>query len=204
VSLKRLGTDYIDLYQMHWPDHNTPVEETMRALDDLVKAGKVRHVGVSNFDVPLLEQALSVRHVDSEQPPYSLLNRAAEDEILPFCEAHGIGVVPYSPLFSGLLSGRYTSSTMFHPDDWRTRNPEFTGEGLACNVAKVERLRPIAERYGRTIAQLALAWVLANPAITSAIVGMRRSEHVTSSLPAVGLHLDAHTYQEVTAALEGD
>lgn len=204
ASLRRLGTDYIDLYQMHWPDVETraPIEETMRALDDLVPAGKVRYVGVSNFDVPLLQRAMAVRRVDSLQPPYNLLTRQAEDELLPFCREHGIGVVAYSPLASGLLGGRYTTSTTFDPGDWRSRDPRFTGDGLRHSVEIVNRLKEIAARSGRTVAQLAIAWVLSNPAVTSAIVGARRPEHIRSALPAAGWHLDAETLHEIDAVLE--
>ncbi|GAC1430602.1 MAG: aldo/keto reductase [Chloroflexota bacterium] len=203
ASLRRLGTDYIDLYQQHWPDSHShaPVAETMRAMEDLVKAGKVRYVGVSNFDVPLLTQALAVRHVDSLQPPYNMLERAVEAEILPFCQEHGIGVVAYSPLASGLLGGRYTESTTFHADDWRSRDERFTGEGLRRNLALVGRLRAIAERHGKTVAQLALAWVLANPAVTSAIVGVRRPQHILDALPAADWHLDAATLAEIESVL---
>jgi len=202
-SLRRLNTDYIDLYQMHWPDfhQHAPIEETMRALDDLVKAGKVRYVGVSNFDAPLMEQALTVRRIDSLQPPYSMLNRDVEREILPFCRDHGIGVVAYSPLASGLLGGRYTESTTFDEGDWRASNPGFTGEGLRRNVAIVERLKGIAARFDKTVAQLAIAWVLANPAVTSAIVGVRKPDHILGALPAADWRLDAATLAEIDDAL---
>lgn len=204
ASLKRLGTDYIDLYQLHWPDthHHAPVQETMRAMQTLVDAGKVRSVGVSNFDVPLLQQALEVRHVDSLQPPFSLLHREVERDILPFYQQHGIGVVAYSPLASGLLGGRYAQQTTFAEGDWRGRDPNFSGEGLQRNLAIVERLRTIAARQGKTVAELAIAWVLANPAVTSAIVGVRRAAHIVDTLPAADWHLDAATMAEIETALE--
>src|SRR5579885_767829 len=204
ASLRRLRTDYIDLYQIHWPDVETraPIEETMRALDDLVAAGKVRYVGVSNFDVPLLQRAMAVRRVDSLQPPYNVLNRQAEDELLPFCREHGIGVVAYSPLASGLLSGRYTASTTFDPGDWRAYDPRFTGDGLRRNVEIVNRLKEIAARSGKTVAQLAIAWVLANSAVTSAIVGVRWPDHILSALPAASWHLDDATLREIDATLQ--
>jgi aryl-alcohol dehydrogenase-like predicted oxidoreductase len=202
ASLRRLGTDYIDLYQQHWPDAiGTPVEETMRALDDLIKGGKVRYAGVSNFDGPLLERALTVRHVDSLQPPYSLFHREVEAEILPFCRSHGIGVVAYSPLASGLLGGRYTTDQTFDQSDWRSSSPDFTGEGLERNLEKVERLREIANRFGRTVPQLAIAWVLSNPAVTSAIVGVRKRSHIEGALPAGDWVLDSQTKREVEAAM---
>lgn len=206
ASLRRLGTDYIDLYQLHWPDTesgSTP-EETMRAMEDLVRQGKVRWVGVSNFDVPLLRRALSVRHVDSLQPPYSLFDRAVEPEILPFCRENGIGVVAYSPLASGLLSGRYTEQTTFPPGDWRSRSPMHTGEGLRRNVRRVARLQEMAARTGHTVAQLGVAWVLGNPAVTSAIVGVRRPSHVTDILAAADYVLSEAEWQEAARIVSED
>jgi aryl-alcohol dehydrogenase-like predicted oxidoreductase len=199
ASLRRLGTDYIDLYQMHWPDTdaNAPAEETMRAMDKLVQDGKVRYVGVSNYNVSLLEASLSVRHVDSLQPPYSILRPAVEKEILPFCLDKGIGVVAYSPLTSGLLSGNYTYDTKFSDDDWRSRNAAHTGEGLRKNVERVENLKAIASRYSITMPQLAIAYDLAHPALTSALVGVRKPGHILSVLPAIDLTLDEATIAEI-------
>lgn len=199
ASLRRLGTDYIDLYQMHWPDTdaNAPAEETMRAMDKLVQDGKVRYVGVSNYNVSLLEASLSVRHVDSLQPPYSILRPAVEKEILPFCLEKGIGVIAYSPLTSGLLSGNYTYDTKFSDDDWRSRNAAHTGEGLRKNVDRVEKLNVIASRYGMTMPQLAIAYDLAHPALTSALVGVRKPSHILSVLPAVDQTLDEATLAEI-------
>jgi aryl-alcohol dehydrogenase-like predicted oxidoreductase len=199
ASLRRLGTDYIDLYQMHWPDTdlNTPAEETMRAMDKLVQDGKIRYVGLSNYSVPLLEQSLSVRHVDALQPPYSILRPAVEKEILPYCLDKGIGVVGYSSLTSGLLSGNYTYDTKFDAGDWRSRNAAHTGEGLRNNVDRVEKLKVIAGQYGITIPQLAVAYVLAHPAITSAIVGVRKPSHITGVLPAIDVTLDEVTLAKI-------
>ncbi|NBD23043.1 aldo/keto reductase [Paenibacillus glycinis] len=199
ASLRRLGTDYIDLYQMHWPDTDTnaPAEETMRAMDRLVQDGKVRYVGVSNYTVPLLEASLSVRHVDALQPPYSILRPAVEKEILPFCLKEGIGVVAYSPLTSGLLSGNYTYDTKFSDDDWRSRNAAHSGEGLRKNVDRVEKLKRIASRYGLTMPQLAIAYDLAHPALTSAIVGVRKPSHILSVLSAVDASLDEAALAEI-------
>ncbi|SEM93089.1 aldo/keto reductase [Paenibacillus sp. OV219] len=199
ASLRRLGTDYIDLYQLHWPDTDTnaPAEETMRAMDKLVQDGKVRYVGVSNYNVPLLEASLSVRHVDSLQPPYSILRPAIEKEILPFCLEKGIGVVAYSPLTSGLLSGNYTYDTRFSDDDWRSRNVAHTGEGLRKNVDRVEKLKIIASRYGITLPQLAIAYDLAHPALTSALIGVRKPSHILSVLSAVDVTLDEATLAEI-------
>ncbi|SFL12313.1 Predicted oxidoreductase [Paenibacillus sp. 1_12] len=201
ASLKRLGTDYIDLYQMHWPDTDTkaPAEETMRAMDKLIQDGKVRYAGVSNYDVPLLEQSLAVRHVDSLQPPYSILRPKAEQELLPFCQEKGIGVVGYSSLTSGLLSGNYTYDTKFEANDWRSRNAAHTGENLRKNVDRAEKLKVVASRYDLTLPQLAIAYVLAHPALTSAIVGVRKPSHILSVLPAVDVALDEATLVEIRA-----
>ncbi|HLJ69451.1 MAG TPA: aldo/keto reductase [Chloroflexota bacterium] len=203
ASLRRLGTDYIDLYQQHWPDREgTPVEETMRALDDLVQAGKVRYTGVSNYDLPLLQQALAVRHVDSLQPQYNLFSRGVESELLPYCREHGVGVVAYSPLHSGLLGGTYTPDKRFDDGDWRVHNPDFTGEGLRRNLERVDQLRRIADRSGHTVAQLAVAWVLSNPALTAAIVGVRRPSHITGILPAGDWELDEDTRQTIEQIMQ--
>ncbi|WP_282937520.1 aldo/keto reductase [Paenibacillus sp. RC67] len=201
ASLRRLGTDYIDLYQMHWPDTdaNAPAEETMRAMDKLVQDGKIRYVGVSNYNVSLLEESLAVRHVDSLQPPYSILRPAAEKELLPFCLERGIGVVAYSPLTSGLLSGNYTYDTTFPSNDWRSRNAAHTGEGLRKNVDRVEKLRVIASRYDLTVPQFAIAYVLAHPALTSAIVGVRKPSHILGVLPAADITLDEAVLAEIRA-----
>jgi aryl-alcohol dehydrogenase-like predicted oxidoreductase len=199
ASLRRLGTDYIDLYQMHWPDTdlNASAEETMRAMDKLVQDGKIRYVGVSNYNVTQLEESLTVRHVDALQPPYSILRPAAEKELLPFCQEKGIGVVGYSSLTSGLLSGNYTYDTKFNASDWRSRNKAHTGEGLRKNVDIVEKLKVIASRLDLTMPQLAVAYTLAHPALTSAIVGVRKPSHITSVLPAVDVKLDDTTLAEI-------
>jgi aryl-alcohol dehydrogenase-like predicted oxidoreductase len=203
ASLRRLGTDYIDLYQMHWPDTGAlaPAEETMRAMETLVQQGKVRYAGVSNYDVPLLQRSLSVRHVDSLQPPYNLFTRGVEAEVLPFCREHGIGVVAYSPLASGLLSGHYAAEAVFAAEDWRSRDSRFSGKGLQMRLALNQHLSEIAGRSQRSLAQLAIAWVLANPAVTAAIVGVRKPEHIIDALPAAGWHLDDATYNEIAALL---
>ncbi|BBH21657.1 oxidoreductase [Paenibacillus baekrokdamisoli] len=199
ASLQRLGTDYIDLYQMHWPDSEIPAEETMRAMEKLIQDGKVRYAGVSNYNVEQLEQSLQVRHVDSLQPPYSILRPAAEQELLPFCLEHGIGVVAYSPLTSGLLSGNYTYETTFSEGDWRSRNKAHTGEGLRANVDRVEKLKIIAARLNLTMPQLAVAYDLAHPAITSALIGVRKPSHILSVLSAVDVVLDEAILAEIRA-----
>jgi aryl-alcohol dehydrogenase-like predicted oxidoreductase len=199
-SLRRLGTDYIDLYQMHWPDTDTnaSAEETMRAMDKLVQDGKVRYVGVSNYNIPLLEESLKVRHVDSLQPPYSILRPAVEQEILPYCLEKGIGVVSYSALTSGLLSGNYTYDTKFPENDWRSKNKAHTVD-LRSNVDRAEKLKEIAHQHGITLPQLAVAYILMHPAISSSIVGVRKPNHILSVLPAVDVKLSEATMAEIRA-----
>lgn len=197
-SLRTLGVSCIDLYQVHWPDPNTPIEETASALDELVREGKIRYVGVSNYNVEQMQAFERTRKVDTLQPPYSLFRREIETEILPYCEAAGIGVLVYGALAHGLLGGSFTPQTTFAPDDWRSQHESFHGEGFARNVAVVERLKHVAERQGgMTIAQLAVAWVLAQPAVDVAIVGARNSEQLTQTAVASERHLTRETLQEI-------
>ena len=200
-SLRRLQTDYVDLYQFHWPDTTTgtPVEESWAMMARLQDEGKVRWVGVSNFSVELMERCQAIRHVDSLQPPYSLLRREVEAEILPWCKANGTGVICYSPMQAGILSGSFSLERVAD-DDWRRRNPIYQEPQLSRNLAFVERLRPIANRHGKTVGQLAIAWVLANPAVTAAIVGARRPAQVEENVLAMGFSLDEHTLAEIERA----
>src|SRR6266436_6728257 len=177
-SLRNLGVDYIDLYQVHWPDPNTPIEETASALDKLVHEGKIRYVGVSNYNVEQMKAFERTRKLDALQPPYSLFRRDIEREILPYCEQHGIGVLVYGPLAHGLLGGSFTPQTTFAPNAWRSQHESFRGENFARNIAVVEQLKRLAAREGMTIAQLAIAWVLAQPPIDVAIVGARNPEQL--------------------------
>jgi aryl-alcohol dehydrogenase-like predicted oxidoreductase len=184
-SLRRLGVDVIDLYQIHWPDPKTPIEESWGQMTRFVEEGKVRYLGVSNFDVPLLERCEAIGHVDSLQPPYSLLRRDVEAAIQPYCAAHGVGVIAYSPMQSGLLTGTFDINRVA-AGDWRRNNPAFQEPNLSRNLAFVERLRPIAEHYGKTVGQLAIAWVLRQPALTAAIVGARRPDQVAANIGGAG------------------
>ena len=195
-SLRRLAVDYVDLYQIHWPDNETgtPLEESWSVLARLQDEGKARFLGVSNFDVPLLERCERIRHVDSLQPPYSLLRRDVESEILPWCLENGTGVIVYSPMQSGLLSGTFDFQRLAD-DDWRRRSPYFQEPALSRNLAIVDALRPIAERHGKTVGQLAIAWTLMNPAVTAAIVGARRPGQVEENLAAMGWRL---THEEMS------
>ena len=197
ASLKRLKTDYIDLYQIHWPDQQTPVEKSWEAMLKLKKQGKVRYIGVSNFDVPKLEKCEKVYHVDSLQPPYSLLNRKVEPEILPWCLEHGVGVVAYSPMQSGLLTGKFDVSHLA-PDDWRRKSSYFQEPNLSKNLKFAERLQEIASAYDKSVAQLAIAWVLHNSAVSSAIVGARKPEQVDAIVGGSGWSI----YQEDLSKIE--
>src|SRR5690606_16134543 len=173
------------------------------AVAELIKAGKVRYGGVSNFSVAQLERARAIHPVTSLQPPYSMLNRAIEAEILPWCEAHGVGILAYSPMQAGLLTGAFTRerAQALGQDDWRGRSPYFTEPGLTKNLTIVDRLRPIAAREGLTIAQLALAWVLRLPAVTSAIAGSRRPKQIEETVRAGGVVLAPEVLQEIEAIL---
>ncbi len=181
ASLKRLDVDVIDLYQIHWPFANHSEADAWRELSKLKKEGTVRWIGVSNFDLPLLSQCEKIDHIDSLQPPYSLFDRGIENDILPFCEKNGIGVVPYSPMFSGLLSGRFERSKLAD-DDWRTKNNMFNEPLLSRNLEFVNKLQTIADKYDRTVGHIAVAWVLAQPGITSAIVGARTLQHIDENV----------------------
>lgn len=194
-SLRRLGTDYLDVYLVHWPDPNTPYEETARAMDDVVKAGKARFVGVSNFTVEMMQRWMTVRPVDVLQVGYHLFDRRMEREIFPFCRENGIGVMGYGSLAHGLLTGAFTPETTFDENDWRGRGvffgqPILKGQNLGTNVGVVERLkREVAEPRGVPISQIALAWVLRNPAVSTALVGARTPSEVDQNLAGVELKL---------------
>ncbi len=195
-SLRRLNTDHIDLYQIHWPDPRTPVEESWQAMVKLQEQGKVRYIGVSNFHVPLLKKCEAIRHVNSLQPPYNLLNREVEREILPWCREHGVGVVAYSPMQSGLLTGKFNISRLSR-DDWRHKSPYFKEPQLSKNLKFVDELRPIAGKYGKTVAQLAIAWVLMHPAITSAIVGARHPGQVEEIIGGADWKIDPEDMERI-------
>src|ERR1700730_8343962 len=200
-SLRNLGVDYIDLYQVHWPDPNTSIEETASALDALVQEGKIRYVGVSNYNVEQMRAFERTRKLDALQPAYSLFRRDIEREVLPFCQQQGIGVLVYGPLAHGLLGGSFTPQTIFAADDWRSKSKDFQGENFQRNVAVVEHLKRLAAREGMTIAQLAVAWVLAGgkpqPAIDVAIVGARTPEQLAQTALAGDRHLTQQTLQEI-------
>ena len=193
ASLGRLGLDHIDLYQLHWPDpFDTPVEETWGAMAELQEAGSVRFVGVSNFDRQLIERCERIRHVDSLQQEFSMLERG-DRELIRWCGGAGTGVVSYGPLAFGLLTGAIDHDTAFAPGDWRSERKEGPFADLGGSLAFVDRLRPIAERLGVTLGQLAIAWNVAQPGVTAAIAGSRNPEHVRENAAAGNLELSAGT-----------
>lgn len=204
-SLKRLEIDEIDLYQIHWPNPDEEIEEAVDELSKLVAEGKVRNVGVSNFNVSQMERALKIHPIVSLQPPYSMLKRDIEEEILPFCGENNIGVVAYSPLQSGLLTGKYDQEKIaaLPDDDWRkSKNVEFQPPRLAANLALIEGLKPIAEEKGLTLAQLAIAWVLRRSEMTAAIVGMRSAKQAKSATPAASAALSQEEIERIEALLQ--
>lgn len=200
-SLRRLQTDYIDLYQFHWPDPNTPVEDSWGTMVDLQKEGKVRFIGVSNFDVSLLDRCIKIAPVQSLQPPYSLLRRDIEKEILPYCLKNGIGVIVYSPMQAGLLTGKFDINKLAE-DDWRRKSKMYQEPYLSKALEFVERIRPIAEKSNKSVGNLAVAWVLRNSAVTSAIVGARNSKQVLENINAADYILTDDEMKEISKLLE--
>jgi aryl-alcohol dehydrogenase-like predicted oxidoreductase len=196
-SLRYLGTDYIDLYQVHWPDADTPFAETAGALDELVREGKLRHVGVSNFSVPEMTEFARTRPVESLQPPYHLFRRDIEQDVLPWCREHDVGVLVYGPMAHGLLTGRFDRSTRLSYDDWRASSDLFRGEVFERNLDAVDALGGFAAEHGLTLAQLAVAWTLAHPAVHVAIVGARNEGQIEGTAPAGEIHLDAEDLREI-------
>jgi aryl-alcohol dehydrogenase-like predicted oxidoreductase len=205
ASLRRLEVERIDLYQMHRPaEDGTPVESYWQTLLDLKAEGKVRAVGLSNHDVSQLEVAEGLGHVETLQPAFSAITRQAAGAELAWCAAHGTGAIVYSPMQAGLLSGTFTldRAARLPADDWRSRSPEFKGERLQRNLALAAALRPIAERRGTSVGAVAVAWTLAWPGVTGAIVGARRPDQIDGWLPAAGLELSQADLDEVAAAIE--
>ena len=188
-SLAALGVGHIDLYQVHWPDPDTPFEETALALQELVDEGKIRHVGVSNFSADQLAEFAHTRPVETLQPPYHLFRREIEDEVLDYTRAHDIGVLVYGPLAHGLLTGAFDEHPTFPPGDWRGQSSVFQGDALRVNVEKVQQLERFAAERGHSVSQLAIAWTLARPGVHVAIVGSRRAAHIEDSLGALELRL---------------
>ena len=204
ASLSRLGVERIDLYQFHWPDEaGTAVEDSWEAMVRLTEEGKVRAAGVSNFDAALLERCETIRHVDSLQPPFSLVRRDAAVREIPWCTEHGTGVVAYSPLQSGLLTDGFTAARVaaLARDDWRRHGAQFQQPSLGKNLALRDALRPIARRHGTTVSAVAVAWTLAWPGVTGAIVGARTPAQVDGWIGAAALELAAADMDEIAAAI---
>jgi aryl-alcohol dehydrogenase-like predicted oxidoreductase len=195
-SLRHLGVEAIDLYQVHWPDHVTPFEETGAVLRQLVDEGKIRHAGVSNFSPAEMEALSRTIEVETDQPPYNLFNRGIEADALPWCREHDVGLLVYGPLSHGLLSGHFDPSKLAD-DDWRHGHEPFEGEALERNLEVVERLKEFAEQRGHTLPQLAVAWVLAQPGVHVAITGARRPAHVEGVTPAAEIRLSEDDLAEI-------
>jgi aryl-alcohol dehydrogenase-like predicted oxidoreductase len=207
-SLRRLGVDAIDLYQVHWPtltegDGAPDIEEGWRTMADLKRAGKVRYIGVSNFDVPQMQRAEAILPITSLQPPYSMLTRDIEREILPYCQRQNIGVIVYSPMQSGLLTGAMTRERIanFPEDDWRRTHPDYKEPRLTRNLALVEGLRAVGARHGRSVGEIAVAWTLHHPAVTAAIVGARRPSQVDGWIGAGAFQLPDSEMQAIERLL---
>lgn len=205
-SLRRLQTDVIDLYQIHWPEPDEEIEEGWTELARLQKEGKIRYIGVSNFNISQMERAQGIAPITSLQPPYSIVTRAIEKEILPFAVQNNIGVIVYSPMSAGLLTGAMTHERVanFAAEDWRRNLPNFQEPLLSRNLRLVERLRAIGNRHERTPGEVAIAWTLNNPAVTGAIVGFRSVKQVSGVIGAAGFRLLPGEMSEIEEALKQD
>jgi aryl-alcohol dehydrogenase-like predicted oxidoreductase len=201
ASLRRLQVDVIDLYQIHWPpeDNGPTLEESWRTMAALQKEGKVRWIGVSNYDVPQLQRCEKIAPVTSLQPPYSLIRRQIENETLPYCERRGIGVIVYSPMASGLLTGAMTRERVakFAPDDWRRTSAEFREPRISKNLELVDRLKKVAARYGVVPGAVAIAWTLRRSAVTGAIVGARNAKQAEEVMRAGEVNLTPQDIAEI-------
>lgn len=205
ASLRRLGVERIDLYQFHWPDESgARLEDSWAMMSQLVSEGKVRAAGVSNFDVKLMERCEPIRRVDSLQPPFSLINRAAAENEIPWCAQHQTGVICYSPMQSGILTDTFSAERVakMSEDDWRRRSPQFRQPNLKNNLALRDALLPIAQRYGVSVSAVAVAWTLVWPGVTGAIVGARKPEQVDAWIAAANVQLNAKDLEEIAAAIK--
>jgi hypothetical protein len=201
ASLRNLTTDYIDLYQLHWPDPATPDDETGAALNQLVSDGMIRHFGVSNYDAKQMDALSRYVEVETLQPPYHMLRRDIEAEILPYTAANDIGVLAYGPLAHGLLGGRMTAGTTFPHDDWRSHSRDFAGDRFRRNLDLVARLDGLAAERGIPLPQLAVAWAVRNPAVDVAIIGARGAAQLDALIPAAEVELTAHDFNRIDAML---
>ena len=210
-SLQRLQTDYIDVYLVHWPDPDTPLDETMRALDDIVQHGKARYIGVSNFRLAQIESCMRVRRIDVVQYGWNMFDRRMQAEIFPYCAAQQIGVMAYGSLAYGLLSGTFAAGMQFEESDWRSRGGMlgnlnlfrtlFGPEHFPRNLAAVEDLKRLAAKYGKTLPQFALRWTLSSPVVGTALVGFREPAEVTENLRALGWTISDVDMAEIDAIL---
>jgi aryl-alcohol dehydrogenase-like predicted oxidoreductase len=203
-SLRRLKVAAIDLYQVHWPNPDSEIEEGWYTMADLQREGKVRWIGVSNFNVAQMERVLKIAPITSNQPPYSMLNRTAEPEVLPFCLKHGIGVINYAPMHSGLLTGAMTQERVaaFPESDFRRNAKNYQEPLLSRNLAIADLLKTIGARHGLAAGVIAIAWTLRNPALTAAIVGGRNAKQIEGVIPAMDFQLSDAEYAEINAFLE--
>jgi aryl-alcohol dehydrogenase-like predicted oxidoreductase len=209
-SLSNLKTDYVDVYMVHWPDVNTPFEETMRALDDLVKQGKVRAVGISNFRLNQIETSMRTRRIDVAQYCWNMLDRRMNKDVLPYCREHGIGVMAYGSLAYGMLTGTFNEEMNFGSNDWRAKAGRMGGtitlmdhlfgaNSYLANLRAVEELKPMAKRYGKSLPQFALRWTLSNPVISTALVGCRNENEVNENAGAIGWSITEADMLEIDA-----
>jgi aryl-alcohol dehydrogenase-like predicted oxidoreductase len=202
-SLEALGVDHIDLYQVHWPDPDTPFAATGAALAELRDEGKIRHVGVSNYSAEQIEELSEALPVETLQPPYHLFNREIEHSVLPWCLDHDVGVLAYGPLAHGLLTGAIDQETEFADDDWRSGSPLFNGARLVQNLDVVRQLSEVAEELGCTLSQLAIAWTLVHPAVHVAIVGSRSPKHIEEAVDALDVELADEDLQRIVTIMQG-
>jgi len=203
TSLKRLGVEVIDLYQMHWPEPEEDVGEAWEEMAKLADEGKVRYIGVSNYNVEQIERVRKIHKVASLQPSYSMLHREVEDELLGYCAQNNIGVIAYSPMQRGLLTGKFSQERLagLPLDDHRRRNPDFHEPQFTATLQLVERLKEIADRNGKTLAQLAISWVLRRPEVTAAIVGARRPDQIAETAPASDWNLSEKDIEKIEKLL---
>ncbi len=201
-SLKRLGTDYIDLYQIHWPDVTTPIQETFEAVAELIKEGKVLHAGVCNYNIAQMKEAEKYVSVVSNQVPFSMVNRDIEKELVPFCRESGKSILAYSPMERGLLTGKMKPDQQFEKGDHRADNPYFTAESITKTNAFLEKIRPLAKEKEATLAQLVLKWTIERSGITIALAGARNSEQSIQNAAASGLELSSEEIEFINVELE--
>ena len=200
-SLRRLKTDYIDLYQIHWPDTTTPMEETMEAINILLEQGKIRAAGVCNFDAGLLNEAMKTAPLCSDQVPYSMVNRGIEEELVPFCIENKKSILAYSPMQRGLLTGKFTPDHKFNKGDTRAESAYFRKENIAKINAFLDEIRPLAESKAATLAQLAIRWALEQPGITCALAGARNARQVDDNAGTMNISLSRDETEEINSKL---